>query len=108
MIDEFYNKILEFKNKYFKDKDLIVLEKYGFYIKLRIVIADNFFISIRYNKRTDRQDFALIKGKKRIIGFDNLGGWHKHSFENPDDHLECDEPSIEEVLKEFIEIIKKI
>jgi len=108
MIDGFANQIIEFKEKHFPEKKLEVVERYEFYIKLRIVIADNFFISIRYNVRTDRKDFALIKDDKRIIGFDNLMEWHKHPSEDPDDHIKCEEPSMEKIFKEFLEIINKL
>lgn len=106
MLISFEEQILKLKDKYFKNKIIEIIDRFDFYLKLKIIISDKIFISVRYNQKTERKDFALIKNNQRIIGFDNLGGWHKHPFKKSDSHIFCDEPSMEEILREFLHLSK--
>ena len=48
------------------------------------------FISVFYNLATDKTAFALIVSGQRLYGVDNARkGWHKHPFEDPNQHEGC-------------------
>jgi hypothetical protein len=77
-------------------------------VKVRIELEEDILFDIYYNAENDRKDFAIIYKEKRILGYDNLGEWHKHPFENPNDHLKCEEPDIEEIFREIVDILGKL
>lgn len=61
-------------------------------IGLRIDVVTDGFIDAFYNERTGTTAYALIHHGQRIFGADNTGGWHIHSFANPDQHSPISEP----------------
>jgi hypothetical protein len=71
-----------------------------FSLKVNIHLETNNFISIRYNARNGRMDFALISNNQRIFGYDNLKTWHYHPYEDPLSHVPCDPPSIDKILSD--------
>ncbi|HHV81285.1 TPA: hypothetical protein GXX44_06320 [bacterium] len=81
--------------------------KSRFFPSLNLIIIRNLFDTY-YNAENDRKDFAIIYQGKRILGYDNLGEWHKHPFENPDSHLKCEEPEIEEIFREILDILDRV
>ena len=70
-------------------------------LKIRIEIGQDVFIDIFYNPRNDRTDFSLIHKSRRVFGYDNLGGWHRHPVEEPDRHTPCSEPPLSLILQEM-------
>lgn len=54
--------------------------KSRFFPSLNLIIIRNLFDTY-YNAENDRKDFAIIYQGKRILGYDNLGEWHKHPLE---------------------------
>jgi hypothetical protein len=72
---------------------------------IRIIIAQDLFVDVYYNAENGRQDYALIRGDERICGYDNLSGWHYHPLGNPERHISCKEPALENIFKEFREIV---
>ncbi|MCK4760924.1 MAG: hypothetical protein KAW12_01905 [Candidatus Aminicenantes bacterium] len=79
-------------------------------LKANIYLDDPYFIAVRYNARNGRIDTALIKDNRRVFGYDNLKSWHFHPFENPEEHVFCDAPSIEKMVsdtRKYFEIDKK-
>lgn len=71
-------------------------------VNLRIPLTIGNFVDIFYNEETGTTAYALIEKGKRIFGADNAGGWHVHSFENPDEHQSLDEPvSAKEFFKKI-------
>jgi len=50
--------------------------------------------------KIERQNYALIRRDKRICGYDNLSGWHCHPPKNPEKHIFCKKPYLEEVSKD--------
>ena len=87
--------------RFFPGAQVIVLQELPFYLKVRILIAEKEFIEIRINTRSNRRSYALIQKRIRIAGFDNLGGWHQHPRENPEDHISISSPSLKKVLAYF-------
>ena len=55
-------------------------------INLRLSVATGGFIDAFYNEQTGTTAFALIRHGRRAFGADNTGGWHVHSFADPDRH----------------------
>jgi hypothetical protein len=107
----FHSKIKTAIEKYFPESSEEIIERYPFYLKMRINLSDDIFISIRYNARNSRQDFALVWRGKRIVGYDNLGRWHQHPVEDPEKHIFCKNPTINQVFNYFnkvYEVISKI
>lgn len=74
---------------------------------VRIILNPRLFIDIYVNTDTDRYDFSLIKGNKRIFGYDNLGGWHCHPVNNPERHVECKEPTLKKVFEDIAKVVSK-
>jgi hypothetical protein len=63
--------------------------------------AAGMFISIFCNVTTGKTAFALVKGARRLYGVDNAKmGWHRHPFDDPDQHISCAAISFEEFLAE--------
>lgn len=85
----------------FPDAHFLSIEDLPFYNKTRIMLAENLFIEIRINSRNLRTSYALVRNQKRIAGFDNLGAWHLHPFENPDAHRKISPPSPRKVFTYF-------
>ena len=77
------------------------VEDLPFYHKLRIFLTQDLFVEIRANARNKRISYALVQNEKRIAGFDNLGAWHIHPFENPDAHRRVAAPSPKKVFAYF-------
>lgn len=75
--------------------------------KANVYLGNDLFIAVRYNARNERTDFALIRNDKRIFGYDNLKEWHYHPFEEPENHIPCEKPSIARIISEIQKIAKK-
>ena len=91
----------------FPDAHFIILENLPFYRKVRFLLKKKLFIEIRINTRNERMSYALVDNGKRIAGFDNLGSWHIHPFENPKLHRRTKAPSPRKVFAYFKEGIAK-
>jgi len=58
-------------------------------VRVHLTVART-FISVFYNLTTDKTAFALVKENRRIYGTDNAKmGWHKHPFDDPNQHVPC-------------------
>jgi len=74
-------------------------------LKVRIFLKKkNVFIDVFFNSDTDRIAYALIMNNKRIFGADNTGGWHVHPIDNPQEHINREEMSFVNFLKEVEDI----
>ena len=87
--------------KTFPQARLDILLRTSKSLKLNIFIENTVFISVRYNSRNGRKDFALVSERKRVFGYDNLKEWHFHPKEDPNNHIPCDEPSTDQILLEM-------
>jgi hypothetical protein len=77
-------------------------------LKVRFHLREGLFLAVRYNARNGRIDFALIRNEKRIYGCDNLKTWHYHPLENPALHVSCDQPELDNLIKEIHAIIEHL
>ena len=89
----------------FPEASFAVVEKRKYLLKIRVGFSEKTFIDIFYNPKNDRTDFALMRNEQRIFGYDNLGGWHRHPAEDPQSHIPCDEPLIDQVLQEMKSLV---
>ncbi len=104
-IPSFKKELLSNQKKYFSQYRFTYIEKRTIIIEMRINISQDSFIEIYYNSMTDKKCYTLIKNRKRIFGYDNYKHWHFHPVENPDNHIPCKEPSIEEVFLKIKDIL---
>jgi len=68
-------------------------------IKLRVDVDDARFIDVFFNQRNRRTDLSVIEGGRRVFGYDNLGGWHRHECAAPDRHEACAEPALADFVR---------
>ena len=73
-------------------------------IKLRVELGADRFIDAFFNGRNHRTDLAVIEQGRRVLGYDSLGGWHRHPPESPDAHEACEEPSLEAFVREAVSL----
>ena len=100
-LSRFEDQIRQEAKAFFPEALLSVVERGKYRLKIRIELDAQALIDIFYNPRNSRTDFALIHHNQRVFGYDNLGGWHRHSLEAPDTHTACDEPSVRQVFQEM-------
>lgn len=99
---EFLKEIEKQCQRFFPEAPVLYLEDLPFYIKARIVLSEECILEVRYNARNNKRSYALVRGGKRISGFDNLGGWHIHPFGDPEAHKSIAEPSLEDAFRYFV------
>ncbi len=75
-------------------------------LKARIELSEERFVDVFFHEETQRTDYALIVARKRVFGLDNLRGWHRHSVENPSQHISCPEPTPQEAMKQIQEVLE--
>ena len=89
----------------FPEASFRVVERQRYLLKIRVGVDEETFIDIFYNPKNDRTDFALIQNSQRILGYDNLGGWHRHPAEDPASHIPCHEPPLGQVFQEMRDLL---
>ena len=56
-------------------------------IKARVEISDNLYVQFYYHQITRTSNFVPVGWNRRLYGRDSIGGkWHRHPFENPQEH----------------------
>ncbi len=95
-------------NKHFPGSDITYQLKTSQSLKISIPLKVDLFISVRYNARNGRKDYALISGGQRVFGCDNLKTWHVHPFGSSEMHLSCVEPLLEQIFIEIKDICARI
>ena len=106
-VDVFLSEVKNSLIKHFTEYRFEVLIKTPLSLIANIHIGKELFIAVRYNARNERVDFALIHNKQRTFGYDNLKEWHFHPVENPEDHISCEKPSVDEIISKIKEINEK-
>lgn len=101
---EFAKKIIAASNKSKIVKSFNSYISEDVFVKIRIFLnVEKMFIDVYYNSGTWKTSFALINQGKRIFGADNLGFWHIHPFENPNEHKKTIKITFKKFLKEIEE-----
>jgi hypothetical protein len=107
-IDDFILELTLLKEKHIFNSQIKIIYKRLDKVSLRIIIINSLFIDIYYNQDNKRFDFSLINQGNRIFGYDNLQNWHFHPFNEPNKHISCEEPTLEQIFIETIAIVKSL
>ena len=81
-------------------------------VKIRVPITENIYIQLYYNQESKTKNYVLVEWNRRLFGRDSVGGkWHKHPFENPDEHDFSRngrrEVSVSEFFNEVFNLLRK-
>lgn len=107
-VESFIEEIRAAKEKCFPGSDIRYTIRTPKSLKANIPIGHGLFIAIRYNARNGRTDIAVVHMDKRIFGYDNLKQWHFHPVNDPNCHVPCDEPSIDEVFLKMKDVFESL
>ncbi len=107
-IEEFHKQLVDALRKYLPGGNLEINEMSILRLKVRYYIAVSLFIDIFYAVRTEKVSYAVVQKGKRVFGIDNLGDWHSHLFERPEDHVKIAEPAIEEIVAQCTIVVKEL
>jgi len=73
-------------------------------VKVKVPITENIYIQLYYNRETGTKNYVLIGWNRRLFGRDCVGSvWHKHPFENPEDHDFSEDGKREISISDFFE-----
>ncbi|QGA80931.1 hypothetical protein [Candidatus Nanohalobium constans] len=97
-VEQFSSRIIDLAAEKDFIQDFSIDMKEGVVVDSRIKLEDG-FVDVFRNFDTGRVAFAYIVDEERVFGADNTGGWHTHPIENPGDHVESDEISLEQFFR---------
>ncbi len=84
-IDDFIREVEAAANFYSLKVEILARTKNA--VKVRVLVTENIYIQLYYNQASKTRNYALVGWNRRLFGRDCIGGeWHKHPFENPDEH----------------------
>ena len=88
---------------------LFELDRTDNIISLKLLMDNEIFIQVYGNARNDKINLALVFKKRRLYGYDSVGGkYHYHPFDNPDSHIFLnDEKSISEFVQEAMRFLEE-
>ncbi|MBI4707800.1 MAG: hypothetical protein HY761_07755 [Candidatus Omnitrophica bacterium] len=77
-----------------------------FVLKGRAILKKDHLLQIYYNELSGTTAFALVEKDRRIWGidYDNIRGWHLHPVEDPENHYNIDEKTVEEIIKTLADV----
>jgi len=107
-IDAFRDQLCDLVEKKFPDVEFKINERRSSILEIRIFFTPEVFMESYLNGITGKRSFALVKSGKRIWGYDNYRYWHYHPFNNPESHVQCNEPSLEKIVHEVQTVLTKI
>ena len=78
-------------------------------VKVKVPITENIYIQFYYNQETGTKNYVLIGWNRRLFGRDCISSvWHKHPFENPEDHDFSEDGKREISISDFFEEVFKL
>lgn len=84
-------------------RSLEEIERTDLTLSLRLYIRPELFVQAFLGERSDSLYFALVEGRRRILGIDREGGeWHLHPFDSPDEHEPLSEGLAPKPLLSFL------
>ncbi len=109
-VDDFIEEVKTVANSYSLKVEILAKTKNA--VKIRIPITENIYIQLYYNQKSKTKNYVLVGWNRRLFGRDCVGGeWHKHPFENPDQHDFSEngkrEVSISEFFDEVFHLLRK-
>ena len=105
-LDEFIEEVKNAADLYSLKIEILARTKNA--VKIKVPITENIYIQLYYNQESGTKNHVLISWNRRLFGRDCVGGeWHKHPFENPDEHDFGENGSKEVSVLEFFEEVFK-
>ena len=104
-VDQFLQELSLLKDEFFPESRLETVYSRLDKVSLRLVMTAVLFVDLYFNAENGRFDFTLIHNNKRVFGYDNLKNWHCHPFANPEEHLECNQPALRQIVQETASVI---
>jgi hypothetical protein len=105
-VEDFLNELEALKEELFLDARLEIVYSRFNRASVRMHLDASSFIDMYCNVENGRFDFSLIHSGKRICGYDNLTEWHYHPVNNPRSHLDCNEPTLRQILEEMAAVMQ--
>jgi hypothetical protein len=88
---------------------LRILVKTDNAVKARIEISDNIYVQFYYHQISGTSNYVLVGWDRRLYGRDSVGGkWHKHPFENPQEHDFTEDGAKDVDPEEFLDEVFEI
>lgn len=106
--DQFLQELSSLKDEFFPDSRLETVYARLDKVSLRLVMKKDLFIDLYFNAENGRFDFTLIHHQKRVFGYDNLKNWHCHPQANPEQHIECNQPALRQIVQETAVVITSL
>jgi len=97
-IEQFEIKLRSALARHLPEAQIVLERQRSVLIQGRIVINDGLFLSVYFNALTSKTSYALIHNGQRVMGYDNYRFWHFHPFGSPNQHLPCEEPSVDTAI----------
>ena len=107
-LESFRKQLCNLFEEKFTDIEFVINERRSTILEIRIIFTPEIFMEAYANRITAKKSFALVKNRKRIWGYDNYRYWHHHPIENPDTHMPCSEPPLEEIVNELHTVLSQI
>lgn len=107
-VEEFVQELLELQSLFLPQARLETVYSRLDKVSFRLVIRASLFIDIYFNAENGRFDFTLISDQRRVFGYDNLLNWHFHPVADPDNHVDCDEPSLRKIFQDTVETLASL
>ena len=107
-LESFRKELCDLFKEQFADVEFVIDERRSTILEIRIFFTPEIFMEAYVNGITGKKSFALVKNGKRIWGYDNYRYWHHHPIENPDTHMPCSEPPLEEIVNELHTVLSQI
>lgn len=83
--------------------DYRIVEKTKSILKARLHFSEELFLQFYVNTRRHKKSYALILNDRRIFGKDYIfGHWHRHPFENPEEHDVSENGKKPATMEEFV------
>ncbi len=77
-VEDILQELSRLKYELLPESEIEIVYKRIDRVSIRVILSPILLIDIYANVKNGRYDFSLIKDDKRIFGYDNLGGWHRH------------------------------
>ncbi len=107
-VDQFLQELSLLNDEIFPESRLETVYSRLDKVSLRLVMSAALFVDIYFNAENGRLDFTLIHNNKRVFGYDNLKNWHRHTHENPEKHIECDQPTLRQIVQETALVVASL
>jgi hypothetical protein len=102
IIEEFIKEVENVAKLYSLKLEILAKTKNA--VKIKVSVTENIYIQLYYNQETGTRNYVLIGWNRRLFGRDCVGGvWHKHPFENPENHDFSEDGKREVSISDFFE-----